>query len=349
MESFTTKVRTFDAFPKVDAQHTVRSSRGGFSTLLTIGMTLLIVWIEVGGFLGGYVDHQFTVDDEVRSDMLINIDLLVAMPCEFIHTNVVDITNDRFLAGEMLNFEGTHFYVPQPFVVNNENNDHETPDLDHIMQENIKAEFRVIGAKVNQGAPACHIFGSIPVNRVSGDFHITGKGLGYRDRLFVPFESLNFSHAISEFSYGDFYPLINNPLDFTAKITEEKLQAYKYYSKIVPTIYEKLGIVIDTNQYSLTEQHQAYKITPRGRPELIPGIFFHYDFEPIKLIISERRLSFLQFVARLGTIIGGLVVLAGYTFKVYDKTLRLLFGRKYADKDTEKRQGGLLDNEEKSR
>lgn len=345
MDTFTTKVRTFDAFPKVDSQHTVRSSRGGFSTLVTIVCGLLILWIEVGGFLGGYVDHQFTIDEKVRSDLSLNLDMLVAMPCEFIHTNVKDITDDRFLAGELLNFEGTNFFLPGGFAINSQNDEHDTPDLDEIMQESLRAEFRVAGARANEGAPACHIFGSIPVNQVKGDFHITGKGFGYFDRLNVPYEALNFSHVISEFSYGEFFPFIDNPLDFTGKVTDEKLQAYKYFSKVVPTVYEKLGVVIDTNQYSLTEQHNAYSIGPSGRPNGIPGIYFKYDFEPIKLIITEKRLPFIQFVSRLATIIGGLLVLAGYVYRLYDKLLKILFGKRYANRDTEKLRGGLLDSE----
>lgn len=346
MESFATKVRTFDAFPKVDAEHTVRSSRGGFSTLITIICGLLILWVEVGGFLGGYVDHQFAIDDKIKSDLSLNIDMLVAMPCEFLHTNVMDITDDRFLAGELLNFEGTNFFLPQHFEINSKNSDHDTPDLDHVMQETMRAEFRVAGARVNEGAPACHIFGSIPVNQVKGDFHITGKGFGYSDgRLVVPYEALNFTHVISEFSYGDFYPFINNPLDFTGKVTEQKLQAYKYYSKVVPTVYEKLGMIIDTNQYSLTEQHNVYKINRYNQVEGIPGIFFKYEFEPIKLVISEKRIPFIQFVSRLATIIGGLLIVAGYLYRLYEKLLTILFGKRYTERDTEKLRGGLLDRD----
>ena len=64
-------------------------------------------------------------------------------------------------------------------------------------------------------------FGSIPVNQVRGDFRITGKGFGYRDRLHVPFESLNFSHVIQEFSFGEFYPYLNNPLDATGRLLKK--------------------------------------------------------------------------------------------------------------------------------
>ncbi|KAK6459254.1 putative ER to golgi transport [Scheffersomyces xylosifermentans] len=345
MDAVAKRVRTFDAFPKVDSQHTVRSQRGGLSTLITIFCGLVIVWVEIGGFLGGYVDRQFIVDNEIKSASSINLDMLVAMPCEFLHTNVEDITNDRYLAGETLNFEGTNFFVPSLFNINNENDAHDTPEIDEVMQESLKAEFRLEGARANEGAPACHIFGSIPINHVKGDFHITGKGFGYRDRSNVPFEALNFTHVIQEFSFGDFYPFINNPLDATGKVTEDRLHEFVYVAKVVPTLYQRLGLIVDTNQYSLTEQHRVHKVGKDGRPSGFPGIYFKYDFEPIKLIIAEKRISFLQFVARLATIGGGLLILGGYLYRLYERLLLILFGRKYVEKDKERKTGGLLDND----
>ncbi|GEQ71838.1 hypothetical protein JCM33374_g5524 [Metschnikowia sp. JCM 33374] len=339
MNSFTRKVQAFDAFPKVAPEASVRSERGGLSTVLTILCMLMIIWVQVGGFLGGYVDRRFAVDKEIRSSLEINIDMVVAMPCQFLTTNVMDITSDTYMAGEVLNFQGVDFSVPEMFSINNENNAHDTPELDEIMQETLRAEYRVSGARANEDAPACHVFGTIPVNYVKGEFFITAKGSLFRDRSFVHPESYNFTHVIYEYSYGDFYPFINNPLDFTAKITDEKLQQYQYFSKVVPTVYEKLGISIDTYQYALTEIHH------KSQPEdLQPsGIYFAYSFEPIKLIIKEKRIGFISFVAKLATILSGLLIAAGYLFRLYEKLLRLVFGKKYVERNTEKKEGGILD------
>lgn len=346
MDTFS-RVRTFDAFPKVDSSHTVRSSRGALSTVATIVCGLLILYSEVGGYLGGYVEHQYEVDKEIRSELTINLDLLVAMPCEYIHTNVRDVTRDRYLAGETLNFEGFRFYIPDGFNVNHANDHHELTNLDMAMSESMRAEFRVQGVRVNEGAPACHIFGLIPVNHVKGDFHITGKGFGYQDTSYVPYDALNFSHVIQEFLYGDFYPFINNPLDFTAKVTEERLQLYKYYSWVVPTHYEQMGLGLEMNQYSLTENHLPIKVNEFGRPEGVPGIYFKYDFEPIKLIVRERRLGFLQFVSRLATILGGLLIVAGYVYRAYERLLLMTFGNRYASRGRERKEGGLLSAEKR--
>lgn len=133
---------------------------------------------------------------------------------------------------------------------------------------------------------------------------------------------------------------MDNPLDFTAKVTLEKNQVYNYYAKVVPTLYEKIGLVIDTYQYALTEIHHP----ARGRGLAPPGIFFSYSFEPIKLSIREKRISFFQFVSRIATILSGLFIVAGYFYRLYEKLLVVLFGKRYVDKDREKKEGGILDH-----
>lgn len=318
----------------------MRSQRGGFSTLLTILCGLLIVWIQIGGFLGGYVDRQFQVDNEIRLELSINLDILVAMPCQYLTTNVMDLTSDRYMAGEVLNFQGSGFFVPESFAINTENNDYDTPELDEIMQETLRAEFSMAGARANMDWPSCHIFGTIPVNHVRGEFFIVPKGTLYHDRLLLDPRAYNLSHVISEFSYGDFFPFINNPLDFTGKVTTENRQRYRYFTKLVPTVYEKLGLVVDTYQYSLTEIHE---VAPEERNVRPPGIFFDYSFEPIKLTIQEKRIGFFLFVARLLTILSGLLIAAGYLFRLYIKILSILFGKKYTERDVERKSGGLLD------
>lgn len=337
MKSFSKKVRVFDAFPKVDSEHSVRSQRGGLSTILTGLCMLLIIWVQIGGYLGGYVDHRFSVDKEIRLSLNINVDIVVATPCLELVTNVMDFTSDRYLAGEVLNFQGTEFRIPEMFRVNSHNNEHVTPELDEIMTETLRAEYSLKGARVNENAPACHVFGTIPVNQVKGEFYITSRAAAIYNAGAMETLS-NFSHVVYEFSYGEFFPFINNPLDFTAKTTDEFQQSYKYFAKVVPTVYEKLGLVIDTTQYSITEIHHK-----SGANDLRPaGIYFSYSFEPIKLYIKENRISFFLFLAKLATILSGLLIAGGYLFRLYESLLVIVFGRKFVEKDTEQKEGGLL-------
>lgn len=339
MDNFSSKVKVFDAFPKVAPEHSVRSSRGGLSSIFTVICGLFILWVQVGGYLGGYIDRQFAVNKYIESSLDINIDMVVAMPCKYLTANVMDITSDNFLAIEVLNFIGVDFTVPPSFNINNENDHHETPDLDRAMENSLRAEYAARGQHANIDAPACHIFGLIPVNHVRGEFFVVPKGAMFGLRERVPEEAINFSHVVYEFSYGEFYPFLDNPLDFTAKVTKERNQVYNYYAKVVPTLYEKIGLEIDTCQYSLTELHRKSR---GGRDS--PGIFISYTFEPIKLLIREKRLSFFLFVSRIATILAGLFIAAGYLFRLYEKILLVLFGRRYVDKTREKKEGGLLDH-----
>jgi len=323
----------------VASTHTVRSTKGSYSTIMMMVFILFLTWIEMGQYFGGIIDHQFKVDNTLQKNLHINLDIVVGMPCNFIHTNVKDMTEDRFLASELLHYEGFSFWVP-PGYKTGDDYEVSTPDLDEIMAEGIIAEFRDRGDVKDSAAPACHIYGTIPVNKVQGDFHITAKGYGYRDRSHVDLESLNFSHIISEFSFGEFYPYIHNPLDATVQLTQENLQSYQYYLSVVPTIYKKLGVEVDTNQYSTSLLKKTYSFENKG----VPGIFFKYDFEPISLIVEDKRIAFTSFILRLATIYGGIIVFAKYLYKLFDKVIILIFGKRFASRGEEKKSG-LLDEE----
>lgn len=324
--------------------HTVRSQRGGASTVLMIIGLLFISWTEFGHFFGGEVDHQFKVEEQVSHVVTLNLDLVVNMPCNFIHTNVRDVTADRFLAGELLQYEGVPFYIPSYYNVDGVNRI-ETPDLDEILAEGFVAEFRdgsLDNVDRHLGAPACHIFGRIPLNRVKGVFHITAKNYGYTDlRSHVDRESLNFTHSINELSFGEFYPYIDNPLDGTAQVSHVHMQSYNYYLSVVPTVYKKLGVVIDTNQYAM-----SLLTRDNSHNREVPGLFFDYDFEPIQLVVEDRRISFTSFIVRLATIYGGVIICGQYLYRVLDKLLVLLFGHRYASRGQEKSQGLLDDDAE---
>lgn len=67
---------------------------------------------------------------------------------------------------------------------------------------------------------------------------------------------------------------------------------------------------IFTNQYAATSQSR--EVTPN----IIPGIFFKYDIEPILLIVSAQRGSFWGLVVRLVNVISGIAVGGGWMFQL---------------------------------
>lgn len=293
---------------------------------------VFLVWVQIGGYIDGYIDHQYSVDEIIRSTLDLNVDIIVAMPCKYLDANVRDATEDRKLAEEILNFEGV--VVPHGFWSMRREKDVVTPDLDQVLSDSLEADFVTQGVRTNLELPACRIYGKVPINRVKGDFHITAEGIGYHGMSSTPVESFNFSHYINELSFGTFYPYIENTLDQTSRTTDEKKHTYHYGLKVIPTVYGKLGHKIDTNQYSV----QMYESSDK----YLPGIFFSYDFDPIKMTIEEKRLSFFEFVIKLVTIVGGLWVIAQWSYRIMEKIIILTWGKEFARRGEEKK-GGLLD------
>lgn len=73
---------------------------------------------------------------------------------------------------------------------------------------------------------ACRVHGSLTLNKVSGNFHITsGKSLHFSSghiHLSSIFETKqNFSHRINRFSFGDATAGIVHPLEGDEKILDE--------------------------------------------------------------------------------------------------------------------------------
>jgi hypothetical protein len=134
---------------------------------------------------------------------------------------------------------------------------------------------------------------------------------------------------ITELSFGPHYPTILNPLDKTIATTEDHYYKYQYFLSIVPTIYSKGSLSLDTNTYTSappTNRHSKnliftnqYAATSQSsaipeNPYFIPGVFFKYDIEPILLMISEERTSFLSLLVRLVNTVSGVMVTGGWLY-----------------------------------
>ena len=129
------------------------------------------------------------------------------------------------------------------------------------------------------------------------------------------FLAFNFSHIISELSFGQFYPSLENPLDLTVNTASSHFHKFQYFMSVVPTVYSIGGShspsnLLFTNQYAVTEQ--SSEISERA----IPGIFFKYDIEPILLSIEESRDSFIVFLIKVINILSGALVAGHWGFTI---------------------------------
>ena len=131
----------------------------------------------------------------------------------------------------------------------------------------------------------------------------------------------NFSHIVSELSYGPFYPSLVNPLDRTVNTAPANFHKFQYYLSVVPTVYTVGSSTISTNQYAVTEQSKEID------EKSIPGIFFKYDIEPILLSVEETRDSMLSFFVKVINILSGVLV-AGHWGFTLSEWAREVMGRR---------------------
>jgi hypothetical protein len=150
---------------------------------------------------------------------------------------------------------------------------------------------------------------------------------------------------ITELSFGPHYPTLLNPLDKTIATTEDHYYKYQYFLSIVPTIYSKGSLALDTyanapptnrhsknlvftNQYAATSQSSAIP----ENPYFVPGVFFKYNIEPILLMISEERTGFLSLLVRLVNTVSGVIVTGGWLYQMSGWVGELLGRRRRSGK-----------------
>ncbi|KAL2817299.1 endoplasmic reticulum vesicle transporter-domain-containing protein [Aspergillus cavernicola] len=343
-------LQTFDAFPKTKPSYTTPSRRGGQWTILILAICTLFSLSEFLTWFKGTENHHFTVEKGVSHDLQLNLDAVIRMPCDTLHINIQDAAGDRVLASSMLTREPTNWklwmdkrnYEREYQTLSREESgrlaaQEEDAHARHVLSElrrNSKKKFPK-GPKMRWGenADSCRVYGSLEGNKVQGDFHITARGHGYADRQgHLDHSVFNFSHMITELSFGPHYPTILNPLDKTIATTESHYYKYQYFLSVVPTIYSKnQNFALDdlqdpqhrktsstnknlifTNQYAATSQSEPLPESPY----LIPGIFFKYNIEPILLLISEERTGFMRLLIRLVNTVSGVIVTGGWIYQI---------------------------------
>ncbi|KAI4318698.1 hypothetical protein MLD38_032373 [Melastoma candidum] len=161
----------------------------------------------------------------------------------------------------------------------------------------------------------CNIRGSLEVNKVAGNFHFAaGKtfhqsSFNLLELLSLQRENYNISHKINRLTFGEYFPGIVNPLDGVQWTHDAHSGMYQYFLKVVPTIYTNIrGRTIYSNQYSVTEH---YRPSEFGRTQMLPGVFFFYDFSPIKVTFKEEHISFFHFLTNICAVVGGVFTVAG--------------------------------------
>ena len=130
----------------------------------------------------------------------------------------------------------------------------------HLVKQPIGADGALMPISDTTEAPACRVFGTMSIKRVTGAMHVAAP------RIFsafgMPFgfpnpgegSKFNASHTISHLSFGPEYPSMVFPLNGHTATHTEAIAMYQYHVKVVPTVYESLSWrVMDTNQFSASD------------------------------------------------------------------------------------------------
>ena len=72
----------FDAFPKLPSTYKSRSDSRGFMTLSVMLLAILLMLNDIGEYVWGWRDEEFSIDANKSPIMKINIDISVAMSCK---------------------------------------------------------------------------------------------------------------------------------------------------------------------------------------------------------------------------------------------------------------------------
>lgn len=184
---------------------------------------------------------------------------------------------------------------------------------------------------MEQQGEGCEVYGYLEVNKVAGNFHFApGKSfqqhhMHVHDLQPLKWAEFNISHTVVRLSFGKEYPGIVNPLDGVVKEEMGGAGMFQYFVKVVPTIYSGLdGIVINTNQFSVTEHYRQLSTKGETGGHGLPGVFFMYDLSPIMVMFTEKQRSFAHFLTSVCAIVGGVFTVAGIVDSLVYHSMRSL-------------------------
>ncbi|PCH42691.1 DUF1692-domain-containing protein [Wolfiporia cocos MD-104 SS10] len=327
----------FDAFPKLPSTYKARSESRGFLTLFVALVAFLLILNDLGEYIWGWPDYEFSVDPESASALNINVDLVVNMPCQYLSIDLRDAVGDRLYLSSGFRRDGTKFDIGQATTLKEHAaalsaqqavaQSRKSRGLFSTLFRRNTPQYRPT-YNYEKGGRACRIYGTVTAKKVTANLHITTVGHGYASRHHVEHKLMNLSHVITEFSFGPYFPEIIQPLDDSFEITHDPFVAYQYFLHVVPTTYiAARSAPLHTHQYSVTHYTRTLS-EHRGTP----GIFFKFDMEPLSLTVHQRTTTLVQLIIRCVGVVGGIFVCMGYAVRITTRAVEAVSG-------TDKSQG----------
>ncbi|KAJ6942135.1 endoplasmic reticulum-Golgi intermediate compartment protein 3-like isoform X2 [Populus alba x Populus x berolinensis] len=328
MDRIYQKLRNLDAYPKINEDFYSRTLSGGLITLISSVLILFLFFSELGLYLHKVTETKLLVDTSRGQSLRINFDVTFpAIRCSLLSVDAIDISGEQHLdirhdiSKKRINAHGDVIEVRQEGIG--------APKIDRPLQRH--------GGRLGHDEEYC---GSCFGGEMSDDdccntceevreaYRRKGWAMTNMDLIdqckregFIQMikdeegegcninGSLEISHRINRLAFGDNFPGVVNPLAGIQLMHDTPNGVQQFFIKVVPTIYTDIrGRTVHSNQYSVTEHFKKSELTPL---DSLPGVYFFYDFSPIKVIFKEEHISFLHFMTSVCAIIGGIFTIAG--------------------------------------
>jgi len=318
-------VTELDAFPKVPETYVEQTTSGAYVSIVTFFLVMLLIYSEMNYFLWPGYKFRFSPDADMSAKLKFNVDMTVAMPCDLIGADILDKTGQNAFSFGRLREEPAHWELDEGQRVH----------FDEVQRLNqyLREEYHQLQGLLWQSGfsrlysdlparektpmfppDACRVHGSLTLNKVAGNFHITaGKVLpimGAHAHMtgFMEKRDYNFTHRIEKFSFGDSHAGVIQPLEGDEKLSDINLMNFQYFVEVVPTEIDSLTGRKLTYQYSVKEH--ARPIDHEEGSHGTPGVYFKYDISALKVEVTKDREAFFPFLVRLCSGVGGLVAVS---------------------------------------
>lgn len=319
-------IKRFDAFPKIEEDYQKQSSSGGCVTIAIMFALSLLTFFEIASFLTSDLQYEYSLDRDFENKVFFNIDMVVPMSCNFLGPDLLDVAGGKMKSSIVLSEQPASFQMSKRqekwFEKRRQLRGSTGQDLYSSLNDIFRLQ-ELVSTPLppltddeipKSGFDSCRIFGSVPVNKVSGNFHIyIGKTIDHpmghsHLNAFIDKKFYNFSHRINNLAFGDKSNVVN-PLEAEIVLTEEKEITFQYFLRVVPTVFRtNKHSTSRAYQYSVTQLHRG--VTP-GKRQTHPGIIFKYEFDPVVVTIKQKEKSFWHFVIQLCGIVGGVFATSG--------------------------------------
>jgi len=314
-------VTELDAFPKVEQTYVEKTATGASVSVITFILVVLLLHSEISYYFWPSYKFRFSSDADINSKLKLNVDITVAMPCDLIGADILDKTNQNAFSFGRLREDNAWYELEDHQAIYFEEvsrlNEYLREEYHQLQDVLWKSGFnRLYGdMPARRMTPetvhdACRVHGSLSINKVAGNFHITaGKVLpisGAHAHLtsFMQEHEYNFTHRIEKLSFGDSVAGIIQPLEGEEKLTDINLMNFQYYIEIVPTVIDSYVGKKVTYQYSVKEL--ARPISHQEGSHGTPGIYFKYDISALKVEVTKDRESFWVWLVGVCAGVGGI-------------------------------------------